>query len=169
MSSTTSKCVHLLGRVYSLTRLHTRAHGSNRLCVGARARGELTACIFSMCWKETKSGIATRTYSVRKSPEGHGHRTEPNHEQARRTGQRQCRKITHKNNCTHTKICIYIYICTAGILVHQYKYMANKKNRVVVFVLCAVCAPRVPANGCRYRQQYSSSSISTCSRIVRIG
>ena len=30
----------------------------------------LTACMFSMCWKETKSGIATTTYSVSRSPEG---------------------------------------------------------------------------------------------------
>lgn len=38
----------------------------------ARAAGlsaGLTACIFSMCWKDTKRGIATTTYSVRRSPE----------------------------------------------------------------------------------------------------
>ena len=28
----------------------------------------LTACMFSMCWKETNRGIATITYKVRRSP-----------------------------------------------------------------------------------------------------
>lgn len=30
----------------------------------------LTACILSICWKETNSGMATTTYSVRRSPDG---------------------------------------------------------------------------------------------------
>lgn len=54
------------GRTASYERDLRRRRGG-RSAVGQPPE-PLTACMFSMCWKETKSGIAITTYNVRRSP-----------------------------------------------------------------------------------------------------